>query len=122
MAPSGAIIGVIGEKGSGVTELLQLAGGAIQPTEGEVKAPPERRYVKLGDTLNLAPAAVIALDQALAAQEPVQNARLALLPDLLAELAVFGHLLRAFGRRSTPVRVEAARLDQRDVDAEVGDL
>src|SRR5271168_1815156 len=75
MAPSGAIIGVIGEKGSGVTELLQLAGGVLQPTDGEVKAPPERRYVKLGDTLNLAPAAVIALDQALAAQDAIVRAR-----------------------------------------------
>ncbi len=74
-APSGAIIGVIGEKGSGVTELLKLAGGADQPQEGEVKAPVERRYVKLGDTLNLAPAAVLALDQALAAQDAMVRAR-----------------------------------------------
>ena len=28
VAPAGVIIGVIGEKGSGVTELLKLAGGA----------------------------------------------------------------------------------------------
>jgi len=74
-APSGAIIGVIGEKGSGVTELLKLAGGVDQPQEGEVKSPSERRYVKLGDTLNLAPAAVLALDQALAAQDAMVRAR-----------------------------------------------
>lgn len=74
-APSGAIIGVIGERGAGVTELLQLAGGAMQPQDGEIKAPPERRYVKLGDTLNLAPAAVLALDQALAAQDAMVRAR-----------------------------------------------
>ena len=74
-APSGAIIGVIGEKGSGVTELLKLAGGVAQPQEGEVKAPPERRYVALGETLNLAPAAIIALDQALAAQDAIVRAR-----------------------------------------------
>jgi hypothetical protein len=74
-APSGAIIGVIGEKGSGVTELLKLAGGVDQPTEGEVKGPAERRYVKLGDTLNLAPAAILALDQALAAQDAIVRAR-----------------------------------------------
>src|ERR1700683_3340644 len=74
-APSGAIIGVIGEKGSGVTELLKLAGGVAQPQEGEVKAPPERRFVALGETLNLAPAAVIALDQALATQDAIVRAR-----------------------------------------------
>jgi ABC-type nitrate/sulfonate/bicarbonate transport system ATPase subunit len=74
-APSGAIIGVIGEKGSGVTELLKLAGGVAAPTEGEVKAAAERRYVALGDTLNLAPAAVLALDQALAVQDAIVRAR-----------------------------------------------
>jgi len=75
VAPSGAIIGIIGEKSSGVTELLKLAGNVAQPTEGEVTGPPERRFVALGDTLNLAPAAVVALDQALATQDAVVRAR-----------------------------------------------
>src|SRR5580704_18359367 len=75
VAPSGAIIGVIGDKGSGVTELLKLACGILQPAEGEVVAAPERRFVALGETLNLAPAAVIALDQALATQDAVVRAR-----------------------------------------------
>ncbi len=74
-APAGAIIGVVGEKGSGVTELLQLAAGVVQPTSGEVRAAPERRFVALGDSLNLAPAAVIALDQALATQDAVVRTR-----------------------------------------------
>ncbi len=75
VAPSGAIIGVIGEKNSGVTELLKLACGLLKPDQGEVTAPPERRFVALGDTLNLAPAAVIALDQALATQDAIVRAR-----------------------------------------------
>jgi len=75
VAPAGAIIGVIGEKSSGVTELLKLAGGVLQPSAGEIVAPPERRYVALGDTLNLAPAAVVALDQALATQDAIVRAR-----------------------------------------------
>jgi energy-coupling factor transporter ATP-binding protein EcfA2 len=74
-APSGAIIGVIGEKASGVAELLKLAGGASQPAQGEVRAAAERRFVGLGESLNLAPAAVIALDQALATQDAVVRAR-----------------------------------------------
>ena len=65
-APAGAIIGVIGGKNSGVTELLKLAGGLIQPQQGEIKAGSQRRHLGLDDTLNLAPADVIALDQALA--------------------------------------------------------
>ncbi len=75
VAPSGAIIGVIGEKSSGVTELLKLACGLSTPQEGEILAPPERRFVALGETLNLAPAAVIALDQALATQDALVRAR-----------------------------------------------
>ncbi len=75
VAPSGVIIGVIGEKGSGVTELLKLAGGAAQAAEGEVVGPPERRLVTLNDTLNLAPSAVVALDHALATQDAVVRAR-----------------------------------------------
>jgi ABC-type phosphate/phosphonate transport system ATPase subunit len=75
VAPSGAIIGVIGDKGSGVTELLKLAGGAAQPTQGEVRADAQRRYVALGEALNLAPASVIALDQALATQDALVRVR-----------------------------------------------
>ena len=58
-----------------MTELLKLASGAIQPEQGEVVAPAERRYVGLGDALNLAPAAALALDQALAMQDAVVRAR-----------------------------------------------
>ncbi len=75
MAPSGAIIGVIGDKNSGVAELLKLAGGVMQPQRGEVDAPPERRFVALGDPINLAPAAVVAIDQALAIQDAIVRAR-----------------------------------------------
>ena len=74
-APAGAIIGVIGEKNSGVGELLKLAGGLLQPEQGEVAAGPQRRFVALGEPLNLAPAAVVALDQALATQDAVVRAR-----------------------------------------------
>jgi len=75
VAPAGVIIGVIGEKGSGVSELLKLAGGALEPQSGEVMAGPERRYVALGESLNLAPASVIAFDHALATQDAVVRAR-----------------------------------------------
>src|ERR1700748_895452 len=75
VAPSGVIIGVIGEKGSGVSELLKLAGSAAVPEQGEITAGPQRRLVGLGDPLNLAPADVIALDQALATQDAVVRAR-----------------------------------------------
>ena len=75
VAPSGVIIGVIGEKNAGVTELLKLACGILKPEQGEVVAAPERRFVAMGETLNLAPAAVVALDQALATQDALVRAR-----------------------------------------------
>ena len=75
MAPSGVIIGVIGEKGSGSAELLKLAAGAAAAEQGEVIAGAQRRFVALGEPLNLAPADVIALDQALATQDAVVRAR-----------------------------------------------
>jgi ABC-type branched-subunit amino acid transport system ATPase component len=75
VAPSGVIIGVIGEKGSGVSELLKLAAGIVQPEQGEVVAGAQRRFVALGEKLNLAPADVIALDQALATQDGVVRVR-----------------------------------------------
>jgi len=74
-APAGAIIGVIGGKNSGVTELLKLACGVIPPEQGEVKAGEQRRFVALGDALNLAPSDVLALDQALATQDALVRAR-----------------------------------------------
>ena len=46
-APSGAVIGIIGEKGAGKGALLRLAAGTVQPESGEVIAPGERRYLGL---------------------------------------------------------------------------
>jgi hypothetical protein len=74
-APSGAIIGVVGGKNSGVSELLKIAGGAMQPTSGEVRCGEDRRYVMLGEPLSLAPASVLALDQVLATQDALVRAR-----------------------------------------------
>ena len=74
-APAGAIIGVIGGKNSGVTELLKLAGGVMQTEQGEVKAGTARRLVALGEPLNLAPSDVLALDQALATQDALVRTR-----------------------------------------------
>src|SRR5450755_3847021 len=75
MAPAGAIIGLIGGKQSGISELLKVAGGVLEPASGEVIADGTRRYVSLGESLNLAPAAVLALDQVLATQDALVRAR-----------------------------------------------
>src|ERR1700722_3182635 len=74
-APAGAIIGVVGGKNSGVTELLRLACGVMEPEQGDVKAGDQRRLVALGEPLNLAPSDVLALDQALATQDAMVRTR-----------------------------------------------
>jgi len=74
-APNGAVIGVLGEKGSGVAELMKLAAGIDKPKHGSVEAGESRRLVSLGEPLNIAPADVLALDQALATQDPMVRAR-----------------------------------------------
>jgi lipopolysaccharide transport system ATP-binding protein len=74
-APSGAVVGVIGEKGAGKSALLRLAGGAMQPEAGEVIAPPECRYVGPLDALQLSPVGVLALEHSLAIHDALVRAR-----------------------------------------------
>src|ERR1700692_3526085 len=74
-APAGAIIGVIGVKNSGVTELLKLACGVIRAEQGEGKGGAGRLLFTLGEPLNLAPSDVLALDQALATQDALVRTR-----------------------------------------------
>jgi lipopolysaccharide transport system ATP-binding protein len=75
VAPPGAIIGLIGEKASGIQELLKLAAGLEKPQSGEVIAGAARQYVAAGDRLNLAPVDVLAIDHALAAHDALVRAR-----------------------------------------------
>jgi lipopolysaccharide transport system ATP-binding protein len=75
VAPGGAVIGLVGGKDSGVTELLRLAGGAAAPAAGEVSGGATRRYVAAGELTSIAPAAVLALDHAFALQDPAARIR-----------------------------------------------
>jgi lipopolysaccharide transport system ATP-binding protein len=74
-APSGAVIGVIGEKGAGKNALLRLASGAVQPESGEVVAPAERRYIGPLDALQLSPVDILALEHSLAQHDALVRAR-----------------------------------------------
>jgi lipopolysaccharide transport system ATP-binding protein len=75
VAPGGAIIGVIGPDASGCDEVLELAAGVAAPASGEVEAGDPRRLVGFRDPLNLAPVSVLALNHALALQDPLERAR-----------------------------------------------
>ncbi len=74
-APDGAMIGVIGEDGSGKRSLLRLAAGDAEPVAGTVERPEKARLVSIHDPLNLAPVDVLALDHALARHDALVRAR-----------------------------------------------
>ena len=74
-APDGAVIAVIGEDRSGKSALLRLAAGLEKPAGGTVEAPASRRYLGPADALNLAPAAVLLLDQTLAGHDALVRER-----------------------------------------------
>jgi energy-coupling factor transporter ATP-binding protein EcfA2 len=74
-APQGAIIGVVGEKGSGTSDLLRLMAGLAQPESGEVFAPENRRFVGESDPVTPAPVDVLAIDNALSKYDALVRAR-----------------------------------------------
>ena len=74
-APSGAVIGIIGEKGAGKAALLRLASGAIKPEAGEVIAPGESRYLGPSDALQLSPVDVLLMEHSLAQHDALVRAR-----------------------------------------------
>jgi len=83
VAPDGAVIGIIGEDGSGKGTLLRLAAGAQKPTWGSVEAGKTRRLLGPNDTLNFAPVDALLLDHALARHDPLVRARSAVALDRL---------------------------------------
>jgi lipopolysaccharide transport system ATP-binding protein len=74
-APGGAIIGILGEKGSGETALLKLAAGLEHPVAGEIRAEGTRRYLGVTDSLNFAPVSVLSIDHTFATADALVRAR-----------------------------------------------
>lgn len=70
-APNGALIGVIGENGSGKSALLRLAAGLDSPVSGSVSAGKTRRYLGPADELNFAPVETLAIEHTFARQDAV---------------------------------------------------
>jgi lipopolysaccharide transport system ATP-binding protein len=65
-APNGALIGVIGENGSGKGMLLRLAAGLEKPTSGSVSAGKTQRFLGASDELNFEPVDTLILEHTLA--------------------------------------------------------
>lgn len=74
-APDGAVIGLIGLKGSGRGALLRVATGVEAPARGAVNARGARRLIRLGERLDFSPVDVLALDNALACEDPLRKAQ-----------------------------------------------
>lgn len=68
-APDGAIIGIMGENGSGTRELARLAARRDQPISGEVSSHGNARYLGPLDALDLVPVELLVLDHSLAHQD-----------------------------------------------------
>jgi ABC-type thiamine transport system ATPase subunit len=76
-APAGAVIGIIGENGSGAGRLLRLAAGIERPQSGSVETSGSTRYLGALDPLDLSPAAVLALGHTLGTKDPLERERAA---------------------------------------------
>ena len=73
-APSGAVIGIIGEKGAGKGALLRLASGEVKPEAGEVIVSGESRYLGPLDALQLSPVDVLLIEHSLAQHDALVHA------------------------------------------------
>ena len=72
-APDGAVIGVIGENGSGKGTLLRLAAGLAKPASGTVEAGEERRLLGPDAALDFSPVAVLAMEHTLARHDALER-------------------------------------------------
>jgi lipopolysaccharide transport system ATP-binding protein len=65
-APDGAVIGIIGENGSGKSRLLRLAAGVERPVSGTVEVSGAARVLRADDALDLSPSPILLIDQTFA--------------------------------------------------------
>jgi len=76
-APDGAVIGIVGEDGSGKRCLLRLAAGREQPASGEVRLRGTARLLGPSDPWEPGAADVLLLDHSLAERDALVRARAA---------------------------------------------
>jgi ABC-type sulfate/molybdate transport systems ATPase subunit len=82
-APDGAVIGIIGENGSGKSRLLRVVAGLDRPTAGTVETSGPVKLLGPADALNLAPAPVLLIDRSFAAHDLLVRERAAIALDRL---------------------------------------
>ena len=77
-APDGAVIGIVGEDGSGTRPLLRLAAGLERPAEGEIQVRGAARLIGPCDPWEPGEADALLLDHALAERDALVRARAAI--------------------------------------------
>ncbi len=82
-APDGAVIGIVGEDGSGKGALLRLAAGLAKPGSGAVEAGEPRRLLGPDSALDFSPAAVLAMEHTLARHDALVRQQAAMALDRL---------------------------------------
>ena len=125
-APRGAVIGVIGEKDSGMAELVRLAGGVLQPAAGQVLTEGTRRYLGPMDRPDFAPAGLVILDHTLAQLDALERAQAEVAIDRLrssgATLLIASHEVPLLRSLSDEIWwIEAGHLARRGDPGEVLD-
>jgi lipopolysaccharide transport system ATP-binding protein len=80
-APDGAVIGIIGENGSGKSRLLRVAAGIDAPASGTVERPESGRLLGPLDMLSLAPMPLLLIDGTLAQHDALVRERAAVALD-----------------------------------------
>jgi lipopolysaccharide transport system ATP-binding protein len=82
-APAGAVIGVLGDDGSGKRALLEVATGASKPLQGEAGGPPPALYLGPEDPFRLEQSRTLGLYHNFATKDAVTQARAAMELELL---------------------------------------
>jgi lipopolysaccharide transport system ATP-binding protein len=74
-APDGVVIGIIGDNGSGKSQLLRLAAGVQDPSTGSVVTSGDAKLLGPDDPLSLSPSPVLLIDQTFARQDLLTRER-----------------------------------------------
>ncbi len=78
VAPSGFVIGLVGDEGCGARELLRVGAGLVAPWRGSVEGPSSRRLIGHEDALDFSSVEALLLDHALALRDAVSRAQAAM--------------------------------------------
>src|SRR5262245_38971996 len=85
VAPDGVVVGIIGDSGSVESCLLRVAAGGGRPSAGKVEASGDVKLLASDDALNIAPAAVLLIDQTCCRQDMLTRDRAAVTLDRISK-------------------------------------